>query len=289
MKRILPIIFIIPMLSGCVTLNREGLLITNNFAEKNKIDTGKVRTLDAIDLGFDKKVNDGKINTSFGNISYSYVSSERDVPLVVFCGGNAFRQDKSGGYYLPSLGKIGDVFMFDYPGLGQSDGNATKTEFNETLNNVHNKIMEISANRKNKQIIYYGLSFGGGVCSDFANKNPQAIATILAGTFADYRDVANARYPVIGNMVKINVAPDAPEYKIPPALKNYQNPVIVIASKTDTTIPVSASINLYKKLQKQGNKTTLITLEDAQHSRIPADKNLEPKLTHELQKLLPPE
>jgi pimeloyl-ACP methyl ester carboxylesterase len=267
-----------------VKLTKNQVLLTNEVAQQNHIQYGTKLELKDVNIAIPHMVEVGKIPLSFGDISYNYLKSERDVPLVVFCGGNGFRLNYGGALLGTSLSQMGDVLMFDYPGMGESGGDGRRIQFNETLTAVNNKALTIAATRKNKQIIYYGHSFGGGVCSLLANKNPDASALILAATFADYHDVAESIKPLLSKFARLKIDEDTPEFKIPSLLTEYENPIIVIASKTDDTIKFPVSEKLYYKLLKQGNNVQFISLENAAHSIVPADKELQTKLISALNK-----
>ena len=274
MKKIFPLLITSTFLLGaCVNVNigKDMVLITNKNAAAHKIDFGTRSTFDQIKLPYNFNAQSGELQTSFGKIAYSQVQTDRKKPLVVFCGGNAFRLNHSGYKYAQALAQYGDVFAFDYPGLGDSGGEATKAQFEETLKLVSQKAKEIAAQNNGGKIIYYGHSFGGGVCSSLAHDNPDAIALVLAGTFADYKDAAHGIKPILANFARLKVAGDTPEFKIPQLLENYKNPVFVVASHKDDTIKFSVTEKLYKKLLMQGNKATIIPLQNAPHGILPAD------------------
>ena len=48
-----------------------------------------------------------------------------DAPLILYCGGNLFRRGVSGAQVATELASFGDVLMFDYPGSGDTPGQAS--------------------------------------------------------------------------------------------------------------------------------------------------------------------
>ncbi len=286
MKKIFPLLITSTfLLVACVNVNigKDMVLITNKNAAAHKIDFGERSTFDQVKLPYNFIAQSGELPASFGKIAYSQIQTDRKKPLVVFCGGNAFRLNYRGYKYAQALAQYGDVFAFDYPGLGDSAGEATKAQFEETLKLVSQKTKEIAAQNNNGKIIYYGHSFGGGVCSSLAHDNPDAIALVLAGTFANYEDAAHGIKPILANFARFKVSNDTPEFKIPQLLANYENPVFVIASHKDDTVKFGVTQKLYEKLLKQGNKAMFIPLENAPHGLLPADAETLPKLTAALQ------
>ena len=286
MKKLFPLLIATPFfLAACVNVNvgKDMVLITNKNAEEHKINFGTQRTFDQVKLPYNFSTQSGELQASFGKIAYSQIQTDRKKPLVVFCGGNAFRLNHSGYKYAQALAQYGDVFAFDYPGLGDSAGEATRAQFEETLKLVSLKTKEIAAQNNGGKIIYYGHSFGGGVCSSLAHDNPDAIALVLAGTFADYNDFAKTRFPVRSIIARLNIAEDTPQFIIPQLLGEFKGPVFVIASKIDDSVKFEATKMLYNKLVKQGNTATFIPLENAPHGSLPADAETLSKLAISLQ------
>ncbi|WP_224760950.1 hypothetical protein [Brevundimonas aurantiaca] len=56
-------------------------------------------------------------------------TGRRDAPLILYCGGNLFRRSSGAGTVANELAPFGDVLMFDYPGYGDTAGQADYANF----------------------------------------------------------------------------------------------------------------------------------------------------------------
>lgn len=71
--------------------------------------------------------------TPKGTLALTRLERDPRRPLVVFCGGSAFRQDVRGAATAEALTAHGDVWLFDYPGYGRSGGRGAPEEFDAVI------------------------------------------------------------------------------------------------------------------------------------------------------------
>ena len=132
------------------------------------------------------------------------------------------------------------IFIFDYPGFGYSEGKSTRenaVEDSFSVFDYFNNLDEI----KNKPKVIYGQSIGGNFSIPVATRNQDNIeGLILEGTFISFNDIANRKVPFLGGlMIKEN---DDNRLN----LKNFKKPVLIIHSKEDKLIPLEMGKQLYE-------------------------------------------
>ena len=132
------------------------------------------------------------------------------------------------------------IFIFDYPGFGYSEGKSTRenaVEESFSVFDYFNNLDEI----KNKPKVIYGQSIGGNFSIPVATRNQDDIeGLILEGTFISFNDIANRKVPFLGGlMIKEN---DDNRLN----LKNFKKPVLIIHSKEDKLIPLEMGKQLYE-------------------------------------------
>ena len=132
------------------------------------------------------------------------------------------------------------IFIFDYPGFGYSEGKSTRenaVEDSFSVFDYFNNLDEI----KNTPKVIYGQSIGGNFSIPVATRNQDDIeGLILEGTFISFNDIANRKVPFLGGlMIKEN---DDNRLN----LKNFKKPVLIIHSKEDKLIPIEMGKQLYE-------------------------------------------
>lgn len=264
-------------LAGCVTvkIGQRDVLITNDDVARHgwKMSgepTGQAR------LEPDRRVTYAKLKADFGNIHTATIEGRPDAPLIVFCGGNAFREAYAGAARGGALAPYGDVLLFDYPGLGLSDGSGSRADFAAARAALVGEIKRRTPD--GRPLIFWGHSLGGGFCAALAADTNARATIVLEGAFAQYDDVADAKAGVLAPFVRLRVADSAVRYDIPALLKDRPGPVIVIASRADKTIKFSAPQRLAKRLKAQGRTVEFVTLSNAEHSRLFDDPRYDPQV-----------
>lgn len=148
---------------------------------------------------------------------------------------------KSQYHHFMDLTKYGfQIFLFDYPGFGYSEGKSTRENAVEDSFSVFQFFKNLEEIKNTSKIIY-GQSIGGNFSIPVAAKNQDAIeGLVLEGTFTNFKDVAKRKVPILGNLViKDN-------YDNRLNLKNFKKPILIVHSKEDKTIPLEMGKQLYE-------------------------------------------
>jgi fermentation-respiration switch protein FrsA (DUF1100 family) len=123
-----------------------------------------------------------------------FIPSTKHTFTILFCHGNA-------GNISHRLGSIGifhqiglNVFIFDYRGFGNSDGNPSERGSYADAHAAWNYLVE-RENIKPENIILFGRSLGSGVAAWLA-KEKKAKAVILESSFTSIPDLGRKYYPI---------------------------------------------------------------------------------------------
>ena len=132
------------------------------------------------------------------------------------------------------------IFLFDYPGFGYSEGKSTRENAVEDSFSVFDFFKNLDE-IKNKPKIIYGQSIGGNFSIPVAAGNQDDIeGLVLEGTFISFNAIANRKVPLLGGLaIKEN---DDNRLN----LKNFKKPVLIIHSKEDKLIPLELGKQLYE-------------------------------------------
>lgn len=211
------------------------------------------------------RVEHGKLPSG---LAWSYVSREGEGrPLIVRCGGNASTRQHTGFLYSVNAISHGDVFLFDYPGSGETGGEVTTPKFLAMIDSVE---AEIRARAAGRTLILWGHSLGGFVCADLARRLPEADGVILETTARNAAEVAKAWTPwYAGPFVHISIAPGLEAYDTANSLKEFKGPVLALGAMKDKTLPVQLARSLNNALAKQGNDVEYVEFPEGGHSSLP--------------------
>lgn len=207
------------------------------------------------------------LKASFGRLHTVMLQSDVKKPLIVFCGGNLFREESVGAKFAETLSAFGDVLIYDYPGFGSSDGTSTRAEFAETETLILAKVQTLMAGRSGP-LIFWGHSLGGGICSSLAAHSPLKSALVLATTFARYDDFKTEVAGIFGHLVTLKVPDTVIRYEAPELLRDYNGPIFAITLTEDETVAFAIQHKLVLELGREGKGVTVITLSGKGHSRV---------------------
>lgn len=183
-------------------------------------------------------------------------------PLILACMGNASDRINNGVYYAQKLLPYGDVLMFDYPGYGDSTGEANTATLVALQKDFAGYVTRAAEGRP---LIYWGHSLGGFVCAQIARETPALDAIVLETTAPNAEEVARAWKPWYMPFLSIRVEDGLAAYDTPEALKDFAGPVLVIGGGKDDTLPVALSRSLARQLEAQGNDVTYLEYPEAGH------------------------
>jgi|GEM_PF-2794127 len=104
-----------------------------------------------------------------------------------------------------------NVMMIDFRGYGESQGSPTSHKTKLDLETAY-QYLATKHGVENKDLIVHGHCMGGGPATDLAARR-KGVNLILDRSFAEYRDVARNRFPLMSSII----------YKIMPWIVNYNN------------------------------------------------------------------
>lgn len=223
------------------------------------------------------KVEHGVFGASGGGIAWTTVSREGgNDTLIVRCGGNASTRQQSG--YRASVLSIphGDVLLFDYPGYGETGGEATPERFQAMASDLVPLVREKAAGRR---LVLWGHSLGGLVCSELAARLPETAGIIIETSARNAREVAQAWTPwYAAPFVRIEIAPGFGDIDAATALKGLKGPVLVLGAEKDETLPVQLARSLADALEAEGDNITYVEFKGGGHSNLPAFPDFAPTI-----------
>jgi pimeloyl-ACP methyl ester carboxylesterase len=178
-------------------------------------------------------------------------------PLIVSCFGNASDRYEHGADYASKMMDFGQVLLWDYPGYGDSGGQASVAAMERTVKALLPLIEDRAGNRP---LIFWGHSLGGFVCSNMAAQAPHLDALILETTAPSIRSVARAWTPD-AIPLRVSFEEDLLRFDIPTVLKSVDVPILIIGAGRDRVLPVLLSRELADALPD----ATYLELPEASH------------------------
>ncbi len=187
-------------------------------------------------------------------------------PLILFCGGNLFRRSAGAGKTAAKLAPFGDAILFDYPGYGETAGEADYANF-DAAGVVVADAARAQADAEGRKLIAWGHSLGGPVCAQAA-QHMGADALVLETTTPSTRAAVETMVGWARPFVRVNVAPNLNSIDVPATLRAYQGRVVVLEAGRDDTLPPALSRRLARELQAQGNQVERLVFPRAGHGDV---------------------
>jgi pimeloyl-ACP methyl ester carboxylesterase len=204
---------------------------------------------------------DSIISSKNGNkISYKMFEPSNDTytdnsKYVIWCHGNSDTIESETNRMIRYSDYLNvKIVYFDYQGYGYSEGNPSEENCYSDLYDIVNFLISNGINKKDIYLI--GRSLGTGVISGYAYRNEWKSDIILISPFKSILRV------VIDFTNKVS-CDNFNTYDISNLL---MCPVKIIHGENDTTINVSHSIDIYKKLNDKKYYPSYVT--DANHHDI---------------------
>lgn len=204
--------------------------------------------LDIDDVDWPEIININYVDLELGQRTIGLVelTTESKRPLILYCGGSAFRSTLSGGTFGLHLLLYGDVVLMDYPGYGRSSGSARKRFFvpaaRKALAYARHK-----ADKEDRRLVLWGMSLGGVVCP-------------FAADAAEQVDLVVLETPTI-RAASVKDPDKTPHVQIE-ALKEKTTRALVLAA-TQRDEPVSAFEALADGLRNVGIDTEVLVFDTA--------------------------
>ena len=213
-------------------------------------------------------IQHGRLEGAAGGLAWSMLTRPGDGRrLIVRCGGNASTRQNNGFVYSVTALDYGDVLLFDYPGSGETGGEVSTARFEAMRTDLIGLIREKAAGR---QLVLWGHSLGGFVCSGLAELLPETAGVILEASARNAAEVAKAWTPwYAGPFVQIEIAPGLGAYDNANALKGFKGPVLVLGATLDKTLPVQLARSVGKALKDEGVDASYVEFKDGGHSNLP--------------------
>jgi pimeloyl-ACP methyl ester carboxylesterase len=223
------------------------------------------------------KVEHGRFGTREGGLAYTTVT--RAAPsdtLVVRCGGNSSTRQRSGYRYSVVAVPHGDVLLFDYPGYGETAGEASPARFQQMSDEIVPLVREKAAGRK---IVLWGHSLGGLVCSELAARMPEVDGVIIETSARNAREVAQAWTPwYAAPFVRIEIKEGFESVDVANALKGFKGPVLVLGGEKDETLPVQLARSVGKALKDEGVAAEYVEFKGGGHSDLILQESFAPTI-----------
>jgi pimeloyl-ACP methyl ester carboxylesterase len=230
----------------------------------------------AVEHAYLSPANSGLAWTSVSRLRPA--TSKADDRLIVRCGGNTSTRQRSGYRYTLAALAYGDVLLFDYPGYGESRGEADAAGFRAMLADLADLVRERAEGR---QVVLWGHSLGGLVCAELSRVLPETDAVILETSAPNARETAEAWTPwYAAPFVRIVIPRSLADFDAAAALGEFGGPVLVMGAARDRVLPVSLSRSLYEALKDGGRDVTYIEFAGGGHTDLMRQADFAPALTN---------
>jgi pimeloyl-ACP methyl ester carboxylesterase len=215
----------------------------------------------------DAEVQHGFAGAGGDRLAYTIVSKPgAQRPLIVYCGGNSGDRYHSGVVFALKALPYGDVLLFDYPGYGDSPGAPSAAALAARAPALEAIAVEHSVDR---QLVFWGHSLGGFICSRMARDAPSADGVILEATARNALEVGRAWRPWFAvPFVRLSVDEGLSQFDVADTLADFRGPILVLGAKRDDTLPVRLSRSLNEALRTRGARVTYVEFPRAEHLDI---------------------
>ncbi len=203
-------------------------------------------------------------------------TGEVRTPLILFWGGNMFRRRVNTFGAARKLTPFGDVLMFDYPGYGDTPGQADVAGFRAAGEAVA-AAARAQADAEGRPLIAWGHSLGGPICAEAA-RFAHADALVLEATTPSARAAVHQQAGMMGPFLRFNIAPGLAAINIPASLESYPGRVVVLEAGKDDTLPPALSRRLARDLTAQGVEVQHLVFPAAGHNDIGRQPDFQPRL-----------
>jgi len=197
-------------------------------------------------------------------------------PLILFCGGNMFRRRVSAFSAASKLTPFGDVLMFDYPGYGDTPGQADIAGFRAAGEAVATAA-RAKADAEGRPLIAWGHSLGGPICAEAA-RFTRADALVLEATTPSARAAVDQQAGLLRPFLRIDIAPGLAAIDIPASLRGYPGRVVVLEAGRDDTLPPALSRALARDLTAGGVQVQRLVFPEAGHNDIGRQPDFQTRL-----------
>lgn len=201
-----------------------------------------------------------------GAVAASRIRGNPNGPIILFCGGNMFRRAIGGGDRAAALTPFGDVVMFDYPGYGETPGEATLANFRQA-GAVVAQWVAVTAAAEGRQVAAWGHSLGGPVCTE-ATRMVAVDTLVIEASTPTARAAVNDQIGLMRPFVRVNIDPGLDSFNVVDTLAGYRGRVLVLEAGQDETLPARLSRDMARDLAAGGVNVERLVFPDAHHNDI---------------------
>lgn len=172
--------------------------------------------------------------------------------------------------------KLGySVFLFDYRGFGQSEGEfPTEAQVYEDAEAAWNYLTQVRKVSP-KRIVIYGHSVGGAIAINLATHHPDARALIVQSSFTSMRDMTK-RFGIFW-VLPVDLLLHQ-KFESLQKIKSVKLPVLIIQGTEDIQIPVKMGRSLYDAAP---SPKQLLIVEKGGH-----DNHMSPHYTQQVERFI---
>lgn len=203
------------------------------------------------------------------DISYKIARNDRQAgPLFIYCGGNTFDVPNHGDLAIWKVVPYGDVLVWDYPGFGKSEVEPTVAEFRKASASLVANLDSFTRD-ETQEIVFWGQSLGGFVCSQLAAQFHDAASLIIEISAPSAQEASRYLLPWYARpFVKVELAPEISELNSVEVLDGRNLDILVLGARKDKILPVQLSRSLQASLGQSGHDVTYHEFRRANHFNI---------------------
>ncbi len=227
------------------------------------------------------QLSNNTIDSPIGKISYKLARNQKlttnneTPPLIIHCGGNSFDVPNHGDLAIWKILPHGDALVWDYPGYGLSEGEASVDNIRIATKSFAENISQIQRD-PSQDIILWGYSLGGFVCPQLAVDLKEVKALI----FENAAPSAIAAKPFLlpwfaKPFLRTRLSPILESFNTIEVLQNQKLYILILAARKDRVLPITLSELLRDQLSASGHYITYHEFPNANHFSIGIDENLE--------------
>jgi hypothetical protein len=199
---------------------------------------------------------------------WKYTSSAPNAPVILFFNGNGMTVDRSDSLYRSISALGGDLWVYDYRGIGFSSGSPDVMTFRQDALRIYDAV---SAARPGRPIIVYGFSLGTAMASYVASQR-KVSGIILAGTIAS----ATEEFPVYTHAHGLSAEMAAVLIPAPDSIEAFNEvgnvarstaPLLMLHGEADTLVPISQGREVFAASSSTQKK--FVSLPGVVHNQTP--------------------
>jgi len=168
-----------------------------------------------------------------------YIPHPQGKAVALFCHGNAGNISHR-LQSIQTMHELGlSVFIFDYRGYGQSEGEISESGTYQDAQAAWNYLTH-TQHYQAEEIIVWGRSLGAAIAANLAAKQ-QPKAVILESSFTSVPDLATQLYPLLPVRWISHY-----QYNVMDSVKNIRRPILIVHSRDDEIIPFKHGARLFE-------------------------------------------